>query len=553
MYLVDFAAWTDFPAVGLAESNPQFSCGSWSFIVRLNLPITAVEQTFPDQQRLISATDTASNITYCNAEFAAISGFSHAELIGASHNLVRHPDMPAQVFEQMWQYLKAGQSWMGIVKNRCKNGNFYWVSAYVTPILENARLVGYESVRVKPTREQVQRAEALYARLREGKTPVPLARRLVQQAQVLAVPVLAAGAALVAGQFVPGLVGQGITLGLFVAVGMWGHSRLRGELRRIVRGAENTFCDPICALAYSDTLGPAAQLQMILISEEARLKTALTRLSDLANQMAHAASDSSRLSGATESALLEQRAETDQTAAAMTEMAASIAEVAAHVQQTAGEAHTANQLADQGSQVAGTSRQAIQILASTVTQINQAVGELAGQTQDIMSAAGVIQAIAEQTNLLALNAAIEAARAGEQGRGFAVVADEVRALAGKTRQSTQQIQGVIENLRKGADEAVSIADLGIREAEQGVAQVVEAQEALLGIRVAVERITDMTRQMAAASQQQSHVAEDVACQINNVAGTVQRTADNANAAATRGAELEHISSGLRALVERFNR
>ncbi|MGE8410624.1 MAG: methyl-accepting chemotaxis protein [Pseudomonas sp.] len=292
---------------------------------------------------------------------------------------------------------------------------------------------------------------------------------------------------------------------------------------------------------------------MILISEEARLKTALTRLSDLANQMAHAASDSSRLSGATESALLEQRAETDQTAAAMTEMAASIAEVAAHVQQTAGEAHTANQLADQGSQVAGTSREAIQVLASTVTQINQAVGELAGQTQDIMSAAGVIQAIAEQTNLLALNAAIEAARAGEQGRGFAVVADEVRALAGKTRQSTQQIQGVIQNLRKGADEAVSIADVGIREAEQGVAQVVEAQEALQGIRLAVERITDMTRQMAAASQQQSHVAEDVACQINNVAGTVQKTADNANAAATRGAELEHISSGLRALVERFNR
>nr|WP_095159147.1 PAS domain-containing methyl-accepting chemotaxis protein [Pseudomonas sp. Irchel 3E13] len=521
--------------------------------MRLNLPITAVEQTFPDQQRLISATDTASNITYCNAEFAAISGFSQAELIGASHNLVRHPDMPAQVFEQMWQYLKAGQSWMGIVKNRCKNGNFYWVSAYVTPILENSRLVGYESVRVKPTREQVQRAEALYARLRAGKTPVPLARLLVQQAQVLAVPVLAAGVALAANHLVPGLVGQGITLGLFVVVGLWGHSRLRGELRRIVRGAENTFCDPICALAYSDTLGPAAQLQMILISEEARLKTALTRLSDLANQMAHAASDSSRLSGATESALLEQRAETDQTAAAMTEMAASIAEVAAHVQQTASEAHTANQLADQGSQVAGTSRQAIQVLASTVTQINQAVGELAGQTQDIMSAAGVIQAIAEQTNLLALNAAIEAARAGEQGRGFAVVADEVRALAGKTRQSTQQIQGVIENLRKGADEAVSIADLGIREAEQGVAQVVEAQEALQGIRVAVERITDMTRQMAAASQQQSHVAEDVACQINNVAGTVQRTADNANAAATRGAELEHISSGLRALVERFNR
>ncbi|MFC6297205.1 methyl-accepting chemotaxis protein [Pseudomonas spelaei] len=292
---------------------------------------------------------------------------------------------------------------------------------------------------------------------------------------------------------------------------------------------------------------------MILISEDARLKTALTRLGDLATQMAEAASDSSVLSSNTESALLEQRAETDMTAAAMTEMAASIAEVAVHVQQTANEAHTANGLAEQGSHVAGTSREAIQLLAGTVTQINQAVGNLAGQTQAIQVAASMIQAIADQTNLLALNAAIEAARAGEQGRGFAVVADEVRALAGKTRESTEQIQGIIQNLRAGADDAVDIASLGIREAEQGVQQVLEAQQALQGIRQAVERITDMSQQMAAASQEQSHVAEEVSQQINNVAATVQKTAGNANAAVLRGRELESISSGLRALVERFNR
>ncbi|MEE3634895.1 PAS domain-containing methyl-accepting chemotaxis protein [Pseudomonas defluvii] len=521
--------------------------------MRLNLPVTSVEQTFPEHQRLVSATDTTSKITYCNAEFAAMSGFSQAELIGSTHNLVRHPDMPPEVFQQMWQYLKAGQSWMGIVKNRCKNGNFYWVSAYVTPVLEDGRLVGYESVRVKPTREQVQRAETLYARLREGKPAVPVLRRAAVIGKVLALPVLAAGVSIVLNQAAPGLLGQGATLGLFGLVGLYGHSRLGRELKQIVQSTPNTFADPIVAMTYTDAVGPSAQLQMILISEEARLKTALTRLSDLARQMAEAATDSSRLSSSTESALLEQRAETDMTAAAMTEMAASIAEVAQHVQQTAGEAQTANLLADQGSQVAGTTREAIQLLASTVTQINQAVGNLAGQTQDIMMAASVIRSIAEQTNLLALNAAIEAARAGEQGRGFAVVADEVRALAGKTRQSTLQIQGVIESLRTGAEEAVSIANLGIQEAEQGVAQVLEAQRALQGIREAVERISDMSHQMAAASQEQSNVAEDVSRQINTVASTVQKTAQNANAAATRGGELERISSSLRALVERFNR
>ena len=146
--------------------------------MRLNLPVTPVEQRFPSGQRLISATDTASLITYCNPEFAAISGYSEAELIGSPHNLVRHPDMPPAVYELMWRYLKAGKSWMGIVKNRCRNGDYYWVNAYVTPILEGGRVVGYESVRVCPTREQVARAEALYARLRNGQAALSAPRRL---------------------------------------------------------------------------------------------------------------------------------------------------------------------------------------------------------------------------------------------------------------------------------------------------------------------------------------------------------------------------------------
>ncbi|CAK14690.1 PAS domain-containing methyl-accepting chemotaxis protein [Pseudomonas entomophila] len=521
--------------------------------MRLNLPVNPVEQSFPEHQRLISATDTASLITYCNAEFAAISGYSQDELIGSPHNLVRHPDMPEAVFELMWQYLKAGRSWMGIVKNRCRNGNFYWVNAYVTPILEQGRVVGYESVRVRPTREQIARAEALYARLRAGKGALSSARRMALLARGMTVPLLGGALAIGANQLWPGLVAQGLTLALFAGVGAWAQSRIGRHLRRIAQGAGNTFSDPVAALTYSDLPGAAGQLELILISEEARLKTALTRLSDLAAQMAEAALDAGRLSRGTESALLEQRAETDLTATAMTEMAASIGEVAGHVQLTAQEAHTAHLLAEQGSQVADASGAAIRDLAGTVGQINQAVNDLAGQTGDIAEAAGMIRAIAEQTNLLALNAAIEAARAGEQGRGFAVVADEVRALADKTRQSTLHIQAIIDSLRSGAGQAVSIASQGLEGAEQGVTQVAQAQQALQGIRQAVLRISDMSQQMAAASQEQSAVAEDVSRQINGVAGTVQQSARRANAAASRGTELEQVCAGLRALVERFNR
>ena len=257
--------------------------------MRLNLPVTPVEQRFPSGQRLISATDTASLITYCNPEFAAISGYSDAELIGSPHNLVRHPDMPPAVYELMWRYLKAGKSWMGIVKNRCRNGDYYWVNAYVTPILEGGRVVGYESVRVCPTREQVARAEALYARMRTGQAVLSAPRRLSLLVQALALPLAGGLLALVANQLWPGLVGQGLTVGLFMAYGLWARNALGRQIQQVVEGAEGTFADPVAALTYSDLPGAAGQLQLMLISEEARLKTALTRLSDLAGQMAVAA------------------------------------------------------------------------------------------------------------------------------------------------------------------------------------------------------------------------------------------------------------------------
>ncbi|MFV3383249.1 methyl-accepting chemotaxis protein [Pseudomonas sp. NY15354] len=359
--------------------------------------------------------------------------------------------------------------------------------------------------------------------------------------------------AVISASVLPSLAAATVTVFLFFATTWWANKQQELFLGKLIKNTPKAFSDSMCAITYSDLQGRQAQLEMILISEEARLKTALTRLSDLASQVAEAAGHTSQLSNNTEHALLKQKAETDMTAIAITEMATSISEVAGHVQITATEAHTASKLAEQGGEIAEISRNAIQVLASTVTNISAAVDKLASETQQIMVATGVIQAISDQTNLLALNAAIEAARAGEQGRGFAVVADEVRALASKTRLSTEHIQGVIETLRKGADEAVSIAKLGIHEAECGVQHVVDTQSALQGIREAVERISAMSQQMAAASEEQAYVAEDISRQINSVAGTVDVTAKNANSAVLRGNELKSASRGLHAIVERFNR
>lgn len=142
--------------------------------MRNNQPVNQREYAFPDQHRLISTTDLKGKITYCNDAFAEVSGYDRADLIGAPHNLIRHPDVPSAVFAHMWSTLKDGRPWMGIVKNRRKDGDHYWVNAYVTPVLDMQRnVIGYESVRTKPTRERVQRAEALYARLNAGKSGVP--------------------------------------------------------------------------------------------------------------------------------------------------------------------------------------------------------------------------------------------------------------------------------------------------------------------------------------------------------------------------------------------
>ncbi|TNE73135.1 MAG: PAS domain S-box protein, partial [Gammaproteobacteria bacterium] len=146
--------------------------------MRKNLPVTDKEQPFPPGKKLISSTDLRGKIQHCNQAFVDISGFSRDELIGQPHNIVRHPDMPPEAYENMWAHLKAGEPWMGLVKNRCKNGDYYWVSAYVTPVTDSGEVVGYESVRSCPRREDVARAEALYAKIRAGKNTTPFWKKL---------------------------------------------------------------------------------------------------------------------------------------------------------------------------------------------------------------------------------------------------------------------------------------------------------------------------------------------------------------------------------------
>ena len=137
--------------------------------MRTNLPVSGREYRPRDGMTIVSRTDTKGRITFVNPDFIEASGFVESELIGQPHNLVRHPDMPAEAFGDMWTTLKAGRPWTGLVKNRRKDGDHYWVVANVTPLWEGAEVVGYLSVRTVPSRDQVDAAEAAYRRFREGQ------------------------------------------------------------------------------------------------------------------------------------------------------------------------------------------------------------------------------------------------------------------------------------------------------------------------------------------------------------------------------------------------
>ncbi len=138
--------------------------------MKMNLPVTGRNVDFAPDANILSTTDLTSAITYANQDFIDVSGYSRDELLGAPHNVLRHPDMPSQAFAHMWQTLRAGRSWMGMVKNRCKNGDHYWVSAYATPVTRDGATVEYQSVRTKPDARQVAAAERAYADARAGKS-----------------------------------------------------------------------------------------------------------------------------------------------------------------------------------------------------------------------------------------------------------------------------------------------------------------------------------------------------------------------------------------------
>ena len=512
------------------------------FNVSRHTAVTQIEYPVAADVALVSVTDLKGRITYCNEAFIGVSGYRREELLGQAHNIVRHPDMPSEAFRDMWATVQSGRPWSGIVKNRRKNGDHYWVLANATPIRAGQQIVGYMSVRTGAARADIAAAEALYARLNaqaeRGQGGLVLsaghparadllgrgaawARRAARWVGLGGVITFAACLAVewLAREAVSPWVNVALaaaTVGVVQAQAHWQVSR---RLQAVTQHALQLAAGDLLAEPLAVEHNEWTDLQRALNQTGVNLRTVVsncrTEIHNLQQAIVEIAVGNQDLSDRT----VAQAGSLQQAASAMSAIHGNVRDSGAHAESGAALAQEASRVAERTN--------------ACVTDVSTAMTRIDESSRRIGEIIHVIEGIAFQTNILALNAAVEAARAGESGRGFAVVAAEVRHLAQRTSESAKEVRALIveatERVAHGAEQteaarqAMNEALASVDNVSGLLGQITTAQQTQ---QTGIAQVNDTVSHLDAITQQNAAMVEQLAAsaaQLGRRVGEVEST------------------------------